>query len=96
MKPHFTDRVIDVIEWLAATFVGIVAANAGAAFTNVVARLASNMGVVLAACIVAPSGGAFVRTACPAAVSDRDANGIDIVLTFGGGADLLLDSFALV
>jgi len=27
MKPHFTDRVIDVIEWLAATFVGIVAAN---------------------------------------------------------------------
>ncbi len=27
MKPRFTDRVIDVIEWLAATFVGIVAAN---------------------------------------------------------------------
>lgn len=27
MKPHFTDRVINVIEWLAATFVGIVAAD---------------------------------------------------------------------
>jgi arabinoxylan arabinofuranohydrolase len=87
----------------AGATLALVAANAGARSVVVVARRGAAAGSELARCAVAPSGGAFARTACALALAGGDADDLDLVLTFedaeGKGSEplaLLLDSFSLV
>lgn len=84
----------------AGTVLSCVAANAGAAPVTVTARRGTAAGAAFARCIIAPSGSAFVRTSCPAALRHSDALALDVVLTFEGEAgegqlQLQLDSWAL-
>jgi len=92
----------------AGATLALVAANAGASGVTVVARRGAAGGPVLARCAVAPSGGAFVRTACALELAAGDAADLDLVLTFEAAAaleggeteggqplELLLDSFVL-
>jgi len=76
----------------------LVAANPRSTVATVLARRASADGPVLGECTVAPSGGEFsAHTACALALTDSDAGGLDLVLTFAGDRlALQIDYFAVV
>ena len=84
----------------AAAALELVAANGGSAAVTVTARRGTAAGAVLATCVVAPTGGAYARTACAldTAAVGSDALDVDVVLTFSAprGALLQLDAIAFV